>query len=418
MSYSLTTCQQKALDLLNKSENVFLTGVAGSGKSFLLSHFLKDKNSKLFPVVASTGAAAVLVKGVTFHSYFGLGILEGGPEKTIQRALKDGRLKKRITNVDTIIIDEISMIPGVALEVAENICREIRKSEVPWGGIRIIAVGDFGQLPPVSHGGKDKDWAFLNHTWEKTNFQVAYLKTIMRTTDEKFLKVLNFVRNGKMNFEVNEFLSSKLIDSKIKKPTDSFTGTILFSHRASVEDYNLKKLQELPTDLLTFKTTYSGSEKFLEAMKKAAPVPDVLQLKVGALVMIRRNDPQGAYVNGSLGTVKSAKEGELKVELLNGSTVKLEPETFSYMNAESEVVAAAENFPVNLAWATTIHKSQGVTLDAATIDLSRIFEAGQAYVALSRVKSSEGLFLSAWNPSAIRSSPEVQSFHNEILKDI
>ena len=412
MSYTLTDCQQKALDLLNKSENVFLTGVAGSGKSFLLSHFLKDKNSKTHPVVASTGAAAVLVKGVTFHSYFGLGIMEGGPEKTIQRALKDGRLKKRINNVDTIIIDEISMIPGVALEIAENICREIRKSEVPWGGIRIIAVGDFGQLPPVSIGSRIKDWAFQNHTWEKTNFQVAYLKTIMRTQDEKFLRVLNFVRNGKVNFEVNEFLNSR-----IRKPTDNFTGTILFSHRASVEDYNIKQLQNLPGDLLTFKTAYSGAEKAQEAMKKAAPVPEVLQLKIGALVMIRRNDPQGAYVNGSLATVLSAKEGELRVELLNGNRVTLEPETFSYMNAESEVVAAAENFPVNLAWATTIHKSQGVTLDAATIDLSRIFEAGQAYVALSRVKNADALYLSGWNPSAIRASEEVQSFHSQILSD-
>lgn len=412
MSYTLTECQENALNLLNKSENVFLTGVAGSGKSFLLQHFLKDKNSKTHPIVASTGSAAVLVKGVTFHSYFGLGILEGGPEKTIQRALKDGRLKKRLTNVDTIIIDEISMIPGLAFEVAENICREVRKSEVPWGGIRIIAVGDFGQLPPVSIGGKDKDWAFQNHTWEKTNFQVAYLKTIMRTQDEKFLRVLNFIRNGKINFEVHEFLNSK-----IRKPEGDFSGTILFSHRASVEDYNLKQLQNLSGDLLTFKTTYTGAEKAREAMKKAAPVPEILQLKVGALVMIRKNDPQGAYVNGSLATVKSAKEGELRVELLNGNTIKLEPETFSYMNAESEVVAAAENFPVNLAWATTIHKSQGITLDKATIDLSRIFEAGQAYVALSRVKSSDGLYLSGWNPKAIRASEEVQSFHNQILKD-
>lgn len=412
MTYELTDCQKSALDLLNKSENIFLTGVAGSGKSFLLQHFLKGKSSKTFPVVASTGAAAVLVKGVTFHSYFGLGIMEGGPEKTIQRALKDGRLKKRIANVDTIIIDEISMIPGQALEVAENICREIRKSVVPWGGIRIIAVGDFGQLPPVSIGGREKDWAFQNHTWEKTNFQVAYLKTVMRSQDEKFLRILNFVRNGKVNFEVNEFLNSK-----IKKPTDNFAGTILFSHRKSVEDYNIKKLQDLPGDLLTFKSTYSGSERFLEAIKKAAPVPEVLQLKIGALVMIRRNDPQGMYVNGSLGTVKSAKEGELKVELLNGNTAKLEPESFSYMNAEGEVVAAAENFPVNLAWATTIHKSQGITLDAATIDLSRVFEAGQAYVALSRVKNADALFLSGWNPAAIRASSEVQSFHNQILKD-
>lgn len=412
-NHTLTECQSKALELLNKSENIFLTGVAGSGKSYLLQHFLKGKNSKTHPVVASTGAAAVLVKGVTFHSYFGLGILEGGPEKTIQRALKDGRLKKRILTVDTIIIDEISMIPGVAFEIAENICREIRKSVVPWGGIRIIAVGDFGQLPPVSIGGKEKDWAFQNHTWENSNFQVAYLKTVMRSQDQQFLKVLNFIRNGKVNFEVNEFLNSK-----IKKPTDSFTGTILFSHRKSVEDYNINKLQELPGELLTFKSTYSGSSKFLEAIKKAAPVPEVLQLKIGALVMIRRNDPQGAYVNGTLGTIKSAKAGELRVELLNGNVVTLEPEAFSYMNAESEVVAAAENFPVNLAWATTIHKSQGITLDAATIDLSRVFEAGQAYVALSRVKSADALYLSGWNPAAIIASAEVQTFHDQILQDL
>jgi ATP-dependent DNA helicase PIF1 len=411
-THTLTDCQLKALELLNKSENIFLTGVAGSGKSFLLQHFLKDKNSKTHPIVASTGAAAVLVKGVTFHSYFGLGILEGGPEKTIQRALKDGRLKKRIMNVDTIIIDEISMIPGVALEIAENICREIRKSVVPWGGIRIIAVGDFGQLPPVSIGGKEKDWAFQNHTWEKSNFQVAYLKTVMRSKDEKFLRVLNFIRNGQVNFEVNDFLNSKL-----KRPDDNFNGTILFSHRKSVEDYNLTKLENLKGEILSFKTTYSGSSKFLEAIKKAAPVPEVLQLKIGALVMIRRNDPQGAYVNGSLGTVKSAKEGELKIELLNGNIAKLEPESFSYMNAEGEVVAAADNFPVNLAWATTIHKSQGITLDAATIDLSRIFEAGQAYVALSRVRSADSLFLSGWNPKAILASREVKFFHDQILSN-
>ncbi len=410
MSYILTECQTKALELLESSENVFLTGVAGSGKSFLLQHYLKNKNSKTHPIVASTGAAAVLVKGVTFHSYFGLGILEGGPEKTIGRALKDGRLKKRIANVDTIVIDEISMIPGVALEVAENICREVRKSEVPWGGIRIIVVGDFGQLPPVSRHNTSKDWAFQNHTWDKSNFRVAYLKTIMRTQDERFLRILNFIRNGKMNFEVNEFLSSK-----VRETEESFKGTILFSHRSSVEDYNLKKLSSLPGELLTFETTYSGSKTFLEAIKKSAPVPEVLQLKTDALVMIRKNDPMGGYVNGSLGTVKSAKDDELKIELLNGNVVKFEREVFSYMNPEGEVVAAAENFPVNLAWATTIHKSQGVTLDAAMIDLSRVFEAGQAYVALSRVKSSDGLYLTSWNPRAIRSSPEVESFHNQIL---
>lgn len=409
---NLTECQQKALTILNSQQNTFLTGVAGSGKSFLIRHYLKDKDPKHYPVVASTGAAAVLIGGLTFHSFFALGIMEGGFEKTVERALKDKRLKRRLKKVQAIVIDEISMISGVTLRAAETIARLSREIDLPWGGIKIIAVGDFGQLPPVTHGGQAKDWAFQSETWKQTNFKVAYLKTVMRSTDEHFLKILNYIRNGEMNQEVKEFL-----DSKVKAPEANFNGTILFSHRNSVEDYNIKQLENLSGELHVFPTVYSGNEKFLDAIKKSSPIPEVLQLKIGALVMIRKNDPMLSYVNGSLGVITSIASEVLKIKLLSGITVKLETESFSYMNGEGEVMAVATNFPINLAWATTIHKSQGVTLDAATMDLSRIFEAGQAYVALSRVKSADALYISSWRPQAIQASKEVSAFNARLLEE-
>lgn len=409
----LTTCQIDALKILESSDNVFLTGVAGSGKSFLLQHYLKDKSSKSHPVVASTGAAAVLVKGVTFHSFFALGIMEGGLAKTVERALKDRRLRKRLERTQVLIIDEISMISGQTLQAAETVARKSRGSDRPWGGIKVIAVGDFGQLPPVNAPGAGKDWAFQSQTWVDSEFQIAYLKTVLRSQDAKFLEVLNYIRNGIVNETVTEFLNSRLT-----KEDFVFTGTRLFPHKQSVENYNLTQLENLEGKTYTFKTSYVGQERFLEQMKKASPVPEILHLKIGALVMLRKNDPLMAYVNGSLGTITKILEDSLNIELLNGRNITLDRESFSYMNAEGEVVAAAENFPINLAWATTIHKSQGMTLDAAAIDLARVFEAGQAYVALSRVKSPDSLYLSSWKPQAIKTSSEVKNFHNEILKDI
>jgi ATP-dependent DNA helicase PIF1 len=408
----LTLCQEKALVMLNGADNVFLTGVAGSGKSFLIQHFLKGKNPKSNPIVASTGAAAVLVHGVTFHSFFSLGIMEGGLEKTIERALKDKRLKKRLRATNVLVIDEISMISGKALQAAENISRLVREKQIPWGGVKVIAVGDFGQLPPVNSYGNEKDWAFLSEAWRKSSFRVAFLQTVMRSKDLEFLEVLNLIRDGYVTDKVTRFLNLR-----VKDLGEKFDGTLLFPHRQSVEEYNLKELEGLSGKTYSFKTEYNGSQKYLEQIKKTAPIPEILKLKLNALVMLRKNDPNKEYVNGSLGHLKSVESNRLTISLLNGNCVSLEPESFSCLNAEGEEVAAATNFPVNLAWASTIHKSQGMTLDVAAMDLSRVFEAGQAYVALSRVRSSEGLFLKAWNPSAIRASKEVKIFHDEIFNN-
>src|SRR3989344_2635043 len=188
---AFTSCQAKGLHVLERHGNVFLTGAAGTGKSFLLQHYLAGKPTESFPIVASTGVAAVLVGGRTFHSFFGLGILEGGPDATVLRALRSRKLIDRLNCACCVIIDEVSMLSGTMLKVAETIARRARGSGDPWGGLRIIAVGDFAQLPPVTPDNKDKDWAFLHHVWQESDFQPALLSTVMRTQDIEFLTILN-----------------------------------------------------------------------------------------------------------------------------------------------------------------------------------------------------------------------------------
>src|SRR3990167_9567087 len=207
---ALTNCQTKGLDVLERQGNVFLTGAAGTGKSFLLQRYLAGKSSDSFPIVASTGAAAVLVGGRTFHSFFGLGIMEGGLEATVARALRSGKLINRLNRASCVIIDEVSMLSGMMLQAAETIACRIRGSAEPWGGLRIIAVGDFAQLPPVTPDTHGKDWAFLHPVWQESDFQPALLSTVIRTQDVELLMILNFVREGIVNDTVHEFLNRRM----------------------------------------------------------------------------------------------------------------------------------------------------------------------------------------------------------------
>jgi len=405
----LNICQKKALNRLEGCDNVFLTGVAGSGKSFLVRHFLKNKSQKTFPVLASTGASAILVGGRTFHSFFGLGILQGGPLATIERALKNKRLVKRLRTTTGAIIDEVSMISGQTLAVAETIARRALEKDLPWGGLKIIAVGDFAQLPPVNRFGREKDWAFLSDSWLNSSFQSAVLKTVIRTKDPSLVEILNHVRNGELHPSVVGFLNER------KKTIPlNFEGTRLFPHRETAEHYNREQLSLISGPPSFFETKYSGDEKFLSDIKKNAPLPETLILKPGALVMMRLNDPQGRWVNGSLGIIKSIGEQSIKVTLFDGAIIELEQVTFNILNADGKEIASATNFPVNLAYATTIHKAQGLTLDQVAVDLKNLWEPGQAYVALSRVKSREGLYITDWSPSSLKSDPEVSNFNKRV----
>lgn len=398
--------QLHALDSLAGKGNIFLTGKAGTGKSTVLRKHMSTDTGET-AVLASTGAAAVLVGGRTFHSFFGLGILEGGMARTVERALKNPRLKKRLKATDTIVIDEISMLSGETLATAEEIARQARGNQQPWGNLRVIAVGDFAQLPPVTQGRATPDWAFLHEVWQRSGFESVSLETVHRSPSHDWNKVLNRVREGICDQVVKDALNARLN----KKETTDVTR--LFGMRHEAENYNRFRLEDLPGEPSVYTTEYMGDDTALEQIKRNSPIPEELVLKMDALVMIRRNDPDGFYVNGSLGHIRAMSEKFIRIELLDyGITVELEPVKFEQLNADGEVIAAARNFPLNLAYGTTIHKSQGATLDAVRMRLAGLWESGQAYVALSRVRSPERLYLDGWDPRSIRADKDVLRFHS------
>jgi ATP-dependent exoDNAse (exonuclease V) alpha subunit len=403
----LSPDQQTALEILRGEQNVFLTGAAGSGKSYVLGAYLRGLPPGIeIPVLASTGAAAILIGGRTFHSFFGLGIMEGGVDRTVERATLNRQVCRRIKKANAVVIDEISMISGPQLFAAEAIARKVRGSSAPWGGLRIIAVGDFAQLPPVNPFGTIKEWAFLEKVWNATEFHPIVLKQMMRATDSEYLSVLNDVRNGHVSREVRDFLNART-SARARGEL-----TCLFPRRETVERYNLERLASLHHPSQSFETAYTGKAKDVETFRKHSPLADVITLKKDALVMLRQNDPSGAYANGSLGHIRSISDSALTIELMaDDKVVRVEPTEFTLLNADGDPVVSARNFPVSLAWAMTIHKAQGATLDRVRVDLKRAWEPGQAYVALSRVRAPSGLFVDGWSPTSILADPMVARFH-------
>ncbi len=391
--------------LLNSARNVFLTGGPGTGKSFLIRRFFNESPVAI-DILASTGAAAIVIGGRTFHSFFGLGIMQGPVAAILEKAASNARVKKRIKKCDCIVIDEVSMIPADALDCAEQVARIVRKNNAPWGGIRVVAVGDFAQLPPISRG-QEKRWCFDSPAWQRSDFQICVLKDQVRTKDSSFLEVLNKIRIGKLDLEVKDFLDSLVIsDEEVEDGVPR-----LFPRREQTEKYNLICLKRLTSDSQSFPTEYLGAEPYLTQIKKDAPIPEVLELKKGALVMFRINDPKQRFVNGTVGKVVDFSEESLAVEV-DGEQIEVTTFGFSIHNAEGDEVAHAMNFPVNLAYASTIHKIQGATLDRAHVDLRSLWEPGQAYVALSRVRTKQGLTLSGWTPSSIFADPAVSNFYS------
>jgi ATP-dependent DNA helicase PIF1 len=412
VALKLTACQERASLILAGTANVFITGGAGSGKSFLVRHFLAGKDVREFPVLASTGAAAVLVGGRTFHSFFGLGILEGGVEATVEKAAKNRQVVRRLKKIKGFIVDEVSMLSGATLRAAEVISRRVRSSDLPWGGLRVVAVGDFAQLPPVERSNTVRGWAFLDPVWEWSSFENCFLETQTRCQDEEYMRILAKVREGIVNAEVKAYL-----DAKTAQPAEDFEGTRLFPKRDETERFNLRKLEGIDKPLQIFETIYSGEARAVESLKKYTPIPDVLALKEGALVMLRQNDPQSRWVNGSTGHVVKIQPHRLQIELLNGRRIELEKATFSMLDAEGEIVAAAVNFPLSLAWASTIHKAQGATLDRMAVSLAQLWEPGQAYVALSRLTRGSDLIVEKWEARSIRVDSEVVRFYREMAQN-
>jgi ATP-dependent exoDNAse (exonuclease V) alpha subunit len=407
-----TEDQARAIQALEGPNNVFLTGGAGTGKSTVISGFIKGQEG--VAVLASTGTAAILLQGRTFHSFFGLGIMEGGADSVVERALKHRGIVQRLKRTRTLLIDEISMIGAAELMCAEKIARKARANSAPWGGLRMIAVGDFTQLPPVTRSqageaGSERPWCFLSEVWRDSVFDPIVMKEVVRSRDSDWNRILGELRWG----EISE-VSGEVLRSRVAPVSLDFKGTRLFARRAQVEILNQDRLKMLPGRAREYPTLYMGRAQRIDELKRNAPVPEVLYLKQGALVMFRQNDPEYRFVNGTLGRVTQLRDDEIEVELFSGKTVEVHPATFNMLDAEGEVIASASNFPLNLAWACTIHKAQGATLDRVHADLKGVWEHGQSYVALSRVRSLTDLTLEGLGPRSFLLDPEVLRFYRNL----
>lgn len=407
----LTDCQTKALELLKSNNNVFLTGHAGTGKSFVIRQYLNNLMYPI-PVLASTGAAAVLIEGRTFHGYFGLGIMEGGIERTIKKAISNNRVRARLNKDTTLIVDEISMIHPDAFEAANRIAKAVREDDSPFGGLRLIVVGDFLQLPPITYSSQSIKWLFDMDVWHQLDFKKVYLTQTMRTVSSDFIKVLNSIRIGQVDDSVKSFLNSR------QSPVgDDFNGTVLFGRRNQAEFFNIKKLNQIESDEVIFETEIkvaSKVNKTPESLLMLSPLPKTLKLKKGALVMIRKNDPDGKFVNGSLARIDKFLKETIRITLFNGLKIDLAKDDFHILDPDGKKMATITNFPLSLAWATTIHKAQGASIDRVHVDLKSLWECGQAYVALSRARDPDNLFIDGWSPRSIKANPDAIKFYDSI----
>lgn len=405
--------QKEALDILKMGYNVYLTGEAGTGKTYVLNQYIKYLKAKKIPVgvTASTGIAATHLDGVTIDSWSGLGIREYIRDDEIRELSRKYHLKKRITKAKVLIIDEISMMHGYRFDEIEKIIRYMKASYAPFGGIQVVLSGDLFQLPPVSHNRNNVDYIFKSKSWSSLDLRICYLHEPRRQTDERFIRLLNDIRHNNINETTYELLSY----SANKNSKSNITPTKLYTHNVDVDTINKNELDTIHNESHFFHMSVVGPEKLTDNMKKNCLAPEHLELKKGALVMFVRNNYELGYVNGTLGKIVGFDHnGDPIVKTSSNKQITVLPSSWT-ISEESKIIAQITQIPLRLAWAITVHKSQGMTLDAAEIDLSKSFIEGMGYVALSRVKSLEGLKLLGINDMALRVSPEVSAVDKELI---
>lgn len=394
--------QDKAVEVLKTGANVFLTGEPGAGKTYTIDLFKAwmEEKGVAYAITASTGIAASHLDGSTIHSWSGLGIRRGLRKEQLDQIAYNTWMVERMKPISTLVIDEISMLDAVLLDDVSNILKAVHGNTKPFGGIQVVLVGDFFQLPPVARDGEKKEFAFNAPSWIEAQFEICYLTEQHRQSDGEFLDILKAMRAGTVTDEHKARLRAC---SMTKKP-----DTKLFTHNADVDRLNAKELAKLPGEVSKYKMRESGDPKYIETLKKQCLSPEVLEIKKDAVVMFTRNNFKAGYVNGTIGKVTEIKKnGDIVVTTLDGARVTPELSKWSYRTRKRGEVASIEQVPLRLAWAITVHKSQGMSLDAAEVDLGNTFEFGQGYVAISRVRSLEGLHLTAINDLAFAMHPEV-----------
>ena len=388
-------------------ESVFLTGPPGAGKTYVLNEFVRraTRMGKVVAVTASTGIAATHIGGTTIHSWSGLGIRDQLHDWDRQWLRTNDRLRKRYNAVDVLVIDEISMLHGVRLDMVNEACKILRENPEPFGGLQVVLVGDLFQLPPVTRGSELLDFAHISAAWEELNPKVCYLTEQHRQQGDALLELLEAMRGGELMTRHVEALQSRLG----QKP-GAAAVTRLYAHNIDVEGINQRHLAAIQSDTKLYTMQTKGAAAKVEQLSKSVLAPEKLELKIGAEVMFVANNFQAGFVNGSRGRVVGFDDGLPLVRLLSsGREIKVEPHSWTLVE-DNRKRAEVSQLPLRLAWAITIHKSQGMSLDAAEIDLSKSFTPGMGYVALSRVRSLDGVFLSGINRMALQLHPDIYEF--------
>ena len=455
--------QSSALDILKTGQNVFLTGSAGSGKTYTLNQYIDYLRARRVPVAvtASTGIAATHMNGTTIHSWSGIGIKDELTDRDLTNLSRKQFLADRLKDTAVLIIDEISMLHAKQLNLVSQVLKHVRKNDKAFGGIQVVVAGDFFQLPPIGSKGETnrEKFAFMSEAWLDAKFHICYLSEQHRQVSEAanggldLDDILNQIRRQEVTFEAIAALEATF-DQNV-----DIKRTRLYTHNLNVNKINDKELAALDGEMMRFAATATGDSKLVETLKKTVRTQDELILKVGAKVMFIKNNTELGVSNGTMGeligfaavkvddskdssdaliasddidvdtdntadndeetathkkgTAKKDKEKTKKpttqkmpvVRLNSGREVIAEPEEWIIEDETGDVLASYEQVPLCLAWAITIHKSQGMTLDAAEIDLSRTFELGQGYVALSRLKSLAGLQLLGMNDMSLQLDP-------------
>jgi thymidine kinase len=397
--------QSQALKILKSGKNVFLTGSAGTGKTYTLNQYIQWLKDHRVPVAitASTGIAATHMNGTTIHSWSGIGIRDVISLQTIENLRTKKYLMKGIENTEVLIIDEISMLHRNQVDMVNQVLKSLKNNPAPFGGMQVVFSGDFFQLPPVSRTMEPsrEKFAFMSKAWQEAAPHVCYLTEQFRQTDNDLNEILNKIRSKNIEEESIAKLKSTLTNIHSIEPTQ------LYSHNADVDRINSQELLKLKTEARTFMATKTGNSKLMESFEKSLIVLGKLELKIGAKVMFLKNNHEVGYMNGTLGTVSGyapTDDGDIfpLVRLSDGRNILAEPELWSINNEKGTPVVKFEQVPLRLAWAITVHKSQGMTLEAAEIDLTKSFEAGQGYVALSRLQDLNGLKLLGLNETALK----------------
>ncbi|XKT74895.1 MAG: AAA family ATPase [Patescibacteria group bacterium UBA2103] len=395
--------QADALNILKAGRNVYLTGAAGSGKTYVLNQYisyLKDRGISV-AITASTGIAATHIGGVTIHSWSGMGIKETLSEADIDQMVQKEHLFKRYEKTKVLIIDEVSMMHPEMFDALDRLARAMKMVDAPFGGIQIVLSGDFFQLPPVTKNARAR-YIDSSRAWKTMNVKVCYLEEQHRQESGSLGNILSEIRDGEISYSSQEIFE-ELLENKQRLNGEP---TRLYTHNADVDAINEKELEKLPGELHSYEMDSSGKANLVTGLSKSILAPQYLNLKKDAIVMFVKNSFEEGYVNGTLGKVIDFEDGLPVVETYEGKKITVTIAKWE-IEDEGKILASVSQLPIRLAWAITIHKSQGMSLDAAEVDLSKSFVPGQGYVALSRLRSIEGLTLLGLNRMALQVDPHV-----------